>query len=116
MSDQDMPLSAWADKDGIEPPDLGLTSHPHPIDLEAELDMILHRFMYTFAPDGTVKPENFVTLDVPQAKAALRRLIDRQVQEGKYKLAISITTDKGDAYFQGVPIRRYAEQLKEETE
>jgi hypothetical protein len=24
----DMPLNAWADKDGIEPPDLGLTSQP----------------------------------------------------------------------------------------
>jgi hypothetical protein len=35
------------------------------------LDKLLHRFQYTFAPDGTIKPDEYVTLDFIQAKQAI---------------------------------------------
>jgi hypothetical protein len=35
------------------------------------IDELLKRFMYTFAPDTTVKPETYVTLDLPQALTAI---------------------------------------------
>lgn len=37
---------------------------------------------------------------------------ERAVLEAEYKLASSITTDMGDAYYQSIPIGRHAEQLR----
>jgi hypothetical protein len=50
---------------------------------EQKINGLLHRFLYTFAPDGTIEPQSFTTLDLPQAKAALLALIEQEVIKGR---------------------------------
>ncbi len=46
------------------------------------------------------------------ALAAHNAEVQRRVVEAELRLARAITTDRGDAYFQGVPLYRYVEQLE----
>jgi hypothetical protein len=49
--------------------------NPTPSQTKAEIEQLLHRFQYTFAPDGTIKPDSYVTLDIPQALAAIQAIV-----------------------------------------
>ena len=45
---------------------------PNPAD---ELDKLLWRLCYTFSPDTMIRPPEYTTLDIPQAKQAILALI-----------------------------------------
>jgi hypothetical protein len=47
-------------------------------------------------------------------KQAIQALIDRECSKAIIKVVSSITTDKGDAYYQNIPLYRYVEQMRAE--
>lgn len=79
MADTDLPLNAWADKEGIEPPDLGLTSAPD--QAAQELDELLNRVYIAGYQAGKKSGLTMVLAGdviLPEARAALLALMYRE--------------------------------------
>jgi 2-polyprenyl-3-methyl-5-hydroxy-6-metoxy-1,4-benzoquinol methylase len=56
----------------------------------------------------------FEVIEHVKSPRELLKLIDRECSKAIIKVVSSITTDKGDAYYQNIPLYRYVEQMRAE--